>query len=298
MLSISRAVYMVVIAVTTGLAPSLAWADPRDPVVVTPGYGWVDTNVSDNGADGASTKPVSSGSRGSADSGPRCTYTPDDGARAGGRAPVVFTAHANMESGQGQWYSKICDDGTVEMVWVPNGSPAPGRGQVVTAAQLAQRAYNRLQLPMPEVGFNPRRSSSAGAATLVTIPTWFWVEDWSGASQRTRAGVVWAEVTAEPVSTEWYPGDGSGPVLCAGAGVAWRPGMDESGSSCKYTYPRSSANRPGNRYVGRVVVTWRVTWTGSGGAGGTLPLMSREREFPIAVMERQTVVVTGQGSGS
>jgi hypothetical protein len=199
-----------------------------------------------------------------------------------------------LEHGEGRWYTKSCSDGTVQVVWVPNGI-TPNGGPVVTPAQLAQQAYNRLRLPLPRPEFNPKRSSSAGAATLVTIPTWFWVDNWSGASQRTRAGAVWAAVTAEPVSTEWDPGDGSRPVRGAGAGVAWREGVGESASACAYAYRRSSADQPSNRYTGRVTVTWRVTWRGSGGAGGTLPLMSRQVAFGIAVMERQTVVVSDQG---
>jgi hypothetical protein len=273
-------------------ATGLATAD--DPIVVTPGgYGGVETVVTDPGSDGSAAQVGYGGSGG----GPRCTYTPDDGIGAGDDAPVVFQNTSNLEEGQGQWYTKVCPDGTAQLVWIPSAGD-PNAGPVVTPALLAQQAYNRLRLPLPQPEFNPKRSSSAGAATLVTIPTWFWVEDWSGASQRTRAGGVWAEVTAEPVATEWFPGDGSPSVRCAGAGVPWREGMDEDDSSCRYAYTRSSANAPSNRYTGRVMVTWRVTWRGSGGSGGALPLMTREASFPIAVMERQTVVVSGEGSSS
>jgi len=292
-----NAIRACLVAATTVLivVPSggpLAWS-AEDPVTVTPGGdGWVDTEVTSPGSDGSTVQPVEY-SGGGGGGGPQCTYTPDGTNPAD--HPDVYDR--TKDPSEGSYWIKTCDDGTVDFVWVPNGTD-PSAGPVVTPAQLAQQAYNRLRLPLPVPEFNPRRSSSAGDATLVTIPTWFWVTDWSGASQRTQAGGVWAEVTAEPVSTEWTPGDGSPPVRCPGAGVPWREGMDESASTCKYAYTQSSATQPGNRYTGRVTVTWRVTWQGSGGVGGTLPLMTRGTTFGIAVMERQTVVVGGQGSGA
>jgi hypothetical protein len=127
---------------------------------------------------------------------------------------------------------------------------------------------------------------------LVAIPTWFFLDGWEPVTQRTAAGGTWAQVTAEPVATTWWPGDGSGPVRCAGAGRAWTA-TDSAGTPCTYTYRRSSAAQPNNVYLARVVVSWRVTWSGSGGLNGTLPLMERQTTFPIAVAERQTVVVQG-----
>jgi len=273
-------------------SPAVAWADDPIEVIPTDRLGVVDTVVTQPGTPGG-TQPAGAGSgEGGSGGGPQCTYTPD------GTNPASHPEEYDWskDPSQGSYLIKTCYDGTVDFVWVPKGTD-PSAAPVVTPAQLAQQAYNRLRLPLPQANFNPKRSSSAGAATLVTIPTWFWVEDWSGASQRTQAGGVWARVSAEPVGTDWYPGDGSA-VSCSGGGVEWRQGMDESDSSCKHAYRRSSANEPDNRYTGRVVVTWRVTWRGSGGSGGALPLMTREASFPIAVMERQTVVVSGRGSGA
>jgi hypothetical protein len=105
---------------------------------------------------------------------------------------------------------------------------------------------------------------------------------------------VWAVVTAEPVAATWWPGDGSAPVRCASAGRAWTA-TTADGTPCTYTYRRSSAAQPNNVYTARVVVSWRVTWRGSGGLSGTLPLMERQTEFPVAVAERQTVIVVGGG---
>jgi hypothetical protein len=182
-----------------------------------------------------------------------------------------------------------CADGSLDTAWVPAVPLGPAR---VSPEQLAQRATNRLPLPLPEPRFEPRRQSSAGPTTLVAIPTWFFVDGWEPVTQRTEAGATWAEVSAEPVTTTWWPGDGSGPMRCAGAGRAWSA-TGATAAPCTYTYTRSSAAQPNNVYTVRVVVTWKVTWRGSGGVGGTLPLMERQTTFPVAVAERQTVIVEG-----
>ena len=41
-------------------------------------------------------------------------------------------------------------------------------------------------------------------------------------------------------------------------------------TGCFYTYDQSSARQPGGAYQAAVTVTWVVTWTGSGGTGGTV----------------------------
>ena len=38
-------------------------------------------------------------------------------------------------------------------------------------------------------------------------------------------------------------------------------------------------------------MTWRVTWVGSGGTGGELPLMTTETDIPLTVYERQAINV-------
>ena len=44
-----------------------------------------------------------------------------------------------------------------------------------------------------------------------------------------------------------------------------------------------------------VTTTWQISWTGSGGSGGTLPAMTRSGTFDLAVAQRQTVVTGGSG---
>jgi hypothetical protein len=251
------------------------------PITISPdGAGWIDTRVVDRGT------PVRA----------KATTKP---ARTCSQTPSVFGDYATEEqltsgmpaTGPGGWAYRRCSDGSVETAWVPLRPVVPVAEAV---ERLAREATNRLPLPLPEPGFEPRWTSRAGPTTLVAIPTWFFLEGWKPVTQRTSAGGVWAEVTAAPVSATWWPGDGSPAVRCSGPGRAW---SDAAGPGpCRYTYRRSSAAERDNAYEARVSVRWRVSWRGSGGRSGSLPLMERQSTFPVAVAERQTVVTMGGGA--
>ncbi|WP_293774385.1 hypothetical protein [Sporichthya sp.] len=267
------------IAVTT---PSLAAADEHPITVDRTGPGWIKTEVVDPGSLAAVRKrPVSR-----AAAARTCTQTKSES--AGGYATAEqFRSGAAPGEGPGGWVVRTCSDGSLDTAWVPAAPDGAASPQ-----QLARRAVGRLPLPLPVPSFEPRRSSSAGPATLVAIPTSFLLDGWGPITQRTEAGGMWAVVTAEPVAATWWPGDGGAPVKCTSAGQAR---TDQAGTSCTHTYRRSSAAQRNNVYTGRVVVTWQVQWRGSGGLAGTLPLMERQTTFPVAVAERQTVIVAGGG---
>ena len=281
---LTRVVAVLAAAMVAGVTgPTAAHADERDGDSVAVdrlSFGWISTAVVDGKTTAARTKP----GRPSAAPVVRCTQSKSES--AGGYATQAqLDSGAPATDGPGGWVTRSCSDGSVGIAWVPI-TPAAEKVE-----ELARRATNRLPLPLPSPEFDPSRPSSAGPATLVNIPTWFWVEGWEPVRQRTQAGAVWAEVVATPVAATWDPGDGSPVVRCAGPGTAWS--ADASESTCQHTYVRSSAGEPANIYTGRVTVTWRVSWQGSGGRAGTLPLMERQMEFPIAVFERQTVVTVG-----
>lgn len=283
---LTRRIFGVAIAVGVVVStPASAFADDDPKISIDPGWaGWIDTEVVDPGSLGAQEKPR----RPRKTPEPACSQTKSESA-GGYASQEQFDSGAPPGAGAGGWVVRRCADGTLDTAWVPVVEPGAPR---VSAAELAQRATNRLPLPVPEPQFEPRRQSSAGPTTLVAIPTWFFVDGWRPVTQRTEAGATWAEVSAEPVTTTWWPGDGNGPVRCAGSGRAWSA-TASTASPCTYTYTRSSAAQPDNAYTARVVVTWRVSWRGSGGASGTLPLMERQSTFPVAVAERQTVIVGG-----
>ena len=168
---------------------------------------------------------------------------------------------------------------------------------VVTPGLVAQRALNELQLPVPLASHNP-----PGDATT-NLAVWFWIpqSQWRPLSQTTRAGNVWARVTATPVSTSWDPGDGSAPVVCSGAGKAYdrsRP-ADQQSSDCTHTYTESSAGQPQSGpdpndrfFTVRVSVVWRVTWVGAAGSTGQLPDLTRIATFQLRVDDREAVVTS------
>lgn len=273
---------LVVTLLVSVAAP--AGADDAPPVQVTPGgYGVVDTRVIDPG-ERAETKRTRM--KPATDKPQRTCTTTSAGLDAIGPNDAVEWGGA-PRAGPGGWLVRRCSDGSLEMAWVTDNPDAPAAR--VTPAELAQQATNRLKLPLPQPRFEPRRASSAGPATLVAVPTWFYLDAWQPESQRTEAGGVWAEVRAVPVTTTWSPGDGAAPVRCEGPGRAWAA-QESKADACRYTYRRSSAAQPGNTYTARVTVAWQVTWRGSGGQSGRLPLMERQETFPIAVAERQTVV--------
>jgi hypothetical protein len=140
----------------------------------------------------------------------------------------------------------------------------------VTPQQLLDTALGELQIPY----FGPHTAPPRGHDALVGLPEWFWIPagDWKSRSVTVTAGPVWATATATPVGLTFEPGGGLGAVSCAGPGTPYNRAKAASAqhTACSYTYQQPSAGQPGNAYQASVTVTWRVSWTGSGGAGGVL----------------------------
>jgi len=294
---IARTVAIAVVAWGGILATAaIAGADPSAPPVVVRGdnrSGVVQTTVTSPGTAASSATSVVPASTASA--GPSCLWTVDQVDNA---AILAGAEDAGNVRPSGSYYDVTCSDGSsFPGVYVPAGSAAAAAAPVVTPGQLALQARSRLSLPAPVAGHNP-------AVALVNLATWWWVTpaSWRTLSQQTTAGPVWAKVTATPVASSWDPGDGSPPVSCAGAGVAYDPTvpLDAQSSRCTYTYVHSSAGQPqagpdpNDRFFPvTVTVTWRVDWQGSGGTAGVLPALTTTSTFPLPVAERQTLVTRG-----
>lgn len=169
----------------------------------------------------------------------------------------------------------------------PATTPARRARPTMTPAQLAQQQWRRLPIPAPSVRTAPPRGSDG----LVGLAEWFWVTNWSARTARAQAGGVWVEVTARPTDLTIRPGRGLAPVPCGGPGTPYdtRRPTAEQRSDCTYTYTRSSAGMPGSAYQVTVTVTWGGVWSGSGGAGGTLPALSRSTTFPVRIAEGQAL---------
>ena len=168
--------------------------------------------------------------------------------------------------------------------------PAPQ----VAPADLAQVAHDQMQIPEPLVDRNPKVTALAGA-TLVGLPTWFWVTDpasiGGAAGTRTiRAEVrgVWAEVVARTDGlhlTSPAGGANCGPDTAL---TAYARGVDE-GAACTVSFSGASVGYPAGYPVDASTV-WTAAWTGSGNTGGNLASLLRGTSVDVPVAESQTVV--------
>ena len=153
-----------------------------------------------------------------------------------------------------------------QAVLVSNATGAPA----ITPQQLLVTALGELQIPYT----GPDTAPPRGTDGLVGLPEWFWIPaaSWHARTVTVAAGPVWASVMAAPVRLTFEPGAGISPVSCAGPGTAYNPRKPAAAqrTDCSYTYLQPSTGQPGRAYQASVTVTWRVTWTGSGGAGGVL----------------------------
>jgi hypothetical protein len=158
--------------------------------------------------------------------------------------------------------------------WAADTTGAPA----ITPRRLLVSAFGELHIPH----LTPSTAPPRGHSGLVGLPEWFWVaaRDWHARTVTVTAGPVWAAVTAAPVGLTFRPGPGLSPVSCAGPGTAYNPNQPPAAqhTDCSYTYLRPSTGQPGSAYRASVTVTWIVTWTGSGGAGGVLAAA-----LPVAV---------------
>ncbi|MCE0535658.1 hypothetical protein LWF15_09050 [Kineosporia rhizophila] len=178
------------------------------------------------------------------------------------------------------------------------GAGAPVPAPMVTPEELAEAARDNLQIPDPDIERNPKVRDTDDA-TLVGLPTFFWVTDPEAvggeAGERfIRAEVVgaadpvWAEVTATTggLNLDW-PG---GHKLCPPE-VALReyaPGLDEDGA-CTVEFTRASTGYPGG-YPVQASTAWAAEWVGSDGGGGDLAPLANEITELIPVAEVQNVV--------
>ena len=188
-----------------------------------------------------------------------------------------------VQTTPGRWHTVEC-----------GGAPPPGgTGYVfistVDPAVLAEQAKRTLPLTPPDVQTSP----SADDDQLVGVPTWLWVGDaWAPRSATASLPGVSVTVTATPGSVVWDMGNGDR-VVCQSPGTAYDPDRPngEQVTDCSYTYSRSSAHQPGQRYPVTATMTWEVSWTASGVAGGgSLGALSRSTTFGLRVAEAQALI--------
>lgn len=210
-------------------------------------------------------------------------------------ATIVFSPAQVQQLGLGPapagqtWAELACGAALPGVVFIPVA--AAGGAPQVTPQQLMIEAYGELRVP----SLPPATAPPLGQDGLVGLPEWFWVQaaGWRPLSVTVSAGPVWAKVTATPVSLTFDPGAGISPVSCQGPGTAYNPGQPSARqhTDCSYTYLQPSAGLPGDVYQASVGITWRVVWTGSGGAGGVLaPALSVATGLTIPVAQGEALV--------
>lgn len=181
---------------------------------------------------------------------------------------------------------------TVQTLACPLGNPATGgggaRAKPPAPVVLAELAVRYLKLPSPVI----RSSPSPADLQLTRLPVWLWISSTAWASRSKTASVPGesATATATPVVATWQTGDGTA-VTCRGPGIPYTSSYAPSSASpdCGHSYTRSSAGQPGSAYHVTVTITWRVTWTATGGAGGTLAALYTTAGAEFRVAESQAL---------
>jgi hypothetical protein len=183
----------------------------------------------------------------------------------------------------GAWYLRSCIRlrGMTSLIWIlDTDTPGP--------AALARYAESFLVLPPAAIELSPPQT----AMQLIGVPTWLWLTEASFTAQHASVSVPGTQVTARatPVTALWRTGDGA-TVTCHGRGTTWTANQIPTAASptCGHTYTRSSAGQPGATFAVRVTVTWRITWTATGRAGGTLPDLVTTATVRIRVGQAQAV---------
>ncbi|GAA5121470.1 hypothetical protein [Haloechinothrix salitolerans] len=182
--------------------------------------------------------------------------------------------------------------------WVVGTGAAGGNPVAVLPdpAELAERARQRLVLPMPTPRISPRLTLADGrAATLVNEHTWIWTDpdDWTTQSQRVQVGPVWAEVTARPTRIRFDSGMGHR-IACEGPGTPYDRsyGLHAPSPDCGLVFRRSTYGMPDEQTTAEYAISWSVSWRGSTGAtdeGGELPDMISRTTESFAVAEAQSL---------
>ena len=258
------------------------------------------------GASGSSSAGPSPGAGAAGDgggSGVACTLTsltPDDYAsfdlQPGGDTPGAWDFVSCGDSAEDPGGS----GGVLRWIPAPTGPAAtavpaaPGTPAMVVAA----RAASSIDLPTPTIELNPVGFSVVNVATWLAVDRSLW-RPWTASAS---AGGVTARAVATPTSVTWTMGDGHS-VRCDTPGQVFDPDLPagEQSSTCQYTYATSSAGLPSAdgdpddaAFTITATISWAVTWTAVGAAGGgTLPPLETRSSVSRRVEQVESVGVGG-----
>ncbi|MFE8960701.1 hypothetical protein [Streptomyces iakyrus] len=178
--------------------------------------------------------------------------------------------------------------------WVDQGDPPPADIEnAVTPEVLAELAYAEVRVPSTKVTLAP------AAQTKVNLPTWAWLDaaDFKPVSVTASVPVIGIAATATAVPTSLriepgtedavtYPASGVCAINDGRIGEPYVKGKANRTPPCGVKYLRSSGD---GTYPLQATVTWKITWTGTGGTGGDLPDGTFGATQDLAVQEIQAV---------
>jgi hypothetical protein len=198
------------------------------------------------------------------------------------RAAAGQARGARLFSPTGRWYGASCDG---YLAFLPEGGPA------VSIPGLVQEAIDSITPTDPLLAVTPEHGKH-----VVNMQSWLAVDPayWNESRVATaQAGRVVVTATLTPSRTLWDLGNSEtedcvGPV--EGPGVVWQAGMDDSQSTCSYTYEHSSINPPRDEWqlAGTVFFEIGITTNAPGTYGPFTPI-ERTTSEAIQVLEIQAV---------
>jgi len=188
------------------------------------------------------------------------------------------------------------DSPRIVEAWQEGTEPEPA----VDPEVLAEAARQDMVIAAPEVDRNPR-SAALGGATMVNLPTWFWVTDPAAVGGEDGTRTIRAEIADSPVYAEVTAKTGGLSVSSASGSAEcppevalrqWSPGAANS-TGCTVEFARASVGQPDGFPV-TAATQWDATWEGQtqGGdpVGGDLESLSRETSITVPVAEIQGIV--------
>ncbi|WAZ23838.1 hypothetical protein STRCI_005208 [Streptomyces cinnabarinus] len=208
------------------------------------------------------------------------------------------------KSGKGYWWGAYVNDKDFpagwdacyedEYFWVDTGDAPPANIEnAVTPEILAELAYAEIRVPGTEVTLAPEN------ATKVNLPTWAWLDAAEFKPVSVTASVpvlnLEATATAEPVSLQIEPGTADAVTYPASGvceinndriGEPYAKGKANRTPPCGVKYLRSSGD---DTFPLQATITWEITWTGTGGAGGEMPDGTFGATQDVVVQEIQSI---------
>ncbi|MFJ6798521.1 hypothetical protein [Streptomyces sp. NPDC091268] len=178
--------------------------------------------------------------------------------------------------------------------WVDNGT-TPSEPLAVSPQVLAEYAYDEIKIPDTDISMAP-----AGKST-VNLPSWIWLDKATFSPRSVTASIpnsgLSATTTATPVSlriqpgtadAQLHPASGECPIGADGRiGTPFSADKQNQTPDCGVTYLRSTAGTGPHKL--KATITWKITWTGSNGQGGTLPNGTFATTQDVTVQEIQAI---------